>query len=109
MSNLLANAIRHTRAGQGVRVHLEADAQATRISVENPGVQIPDEHLPWLFDRFYRVDPARRRQGEGAGLGLAIVKSIVTAHGGTIRVTSSGGRTQFLIVLPKKAAAAPWR
>lgn len=105
LSNLLANAIRHTPSGQGVRVYLETDTQATRIAVENPGAAIPAEHLPRLFDRFYRVDPSRRRQGEGAGLGLAIVKSIVDAHGGTIGVTSSDRRTRFLIALPKAAAA----
>ncbi|MBK8637014.1 MAG: heavy metal sensor histidine kinase [Chromatiaceae bacterium] len=101
LSNLLTNAIRHTPAGQSVQVYLEADTQGTRITFENPGVQVPAEHLPRLFDRFYRVDPVRRRQGEGAGLGLAIVKSIVTAHGGTIGVTSSEGGTQFVIVLPR--------
>jgi two-component system heavy metal sensor histidine kinase CusS len=107
LSNLLANAIRHTAAGQGVQVHLAADAAATRVTVENPGAPIPAGHLPRLFDRFYRVDPARRRQGEGAGLGLAIVKSIVAAHGGTIGVTSNDGGTRFLIVFPNKAAVAP--
>ena len=100
LSNLVSNAIRHTPSGQAVRVQLEADARGTRIAVENPGTQIPAERLPRLFDRFYRVDPARGRQGEGVGLGLAIAKSIVAAHGGTIGVTSSGGWTRFLIALP---------
>jgi two-component system heavy metal sensor histidine kinase CusS len=100
LSNLLANAIRHTPTGQRVRVHLVANTQGVRIAVENPGAQIPAEHLPRLFDRFYRVDPTRRRQGEGAGLGLAIVKSIVAAHGGTIGVTSSEQKTGLVIALP---------
>jgi two-component system heavy metal sensor histidine kinase CusS len=106
LSNLLANAIRHTPAGRTVRVHLVANSQGVRISVENPGAQIPADHLPRLFDRFYRVDPTRRRQGEGAGLGLAIVKSIVTAHGGTIGVTSSEQKTRLVIVLPSTATGA---
>jgi two-component system heavy metal sensor histidine kinase CusS len=109
LSNLLANAIRHTPAGQVMRVHLEADTESTRISVENPGTQIPPEHLPRLFDRFYRIDPARRRQGEGAGLGLAIVKSIVMAHGGTIGVTSTERGTRFVIVLPNSGLTATRR
>ena len=101
LSNLLANAIRHTPAGQGVRVRLETDAEVTRVRVENPGPAIPVEHLPRLFDRFYRVDPARRRQSEGAGLGLAIVKSICETHGGTIGVKSDDQVTSFMLALPR--------
>lgn len=100
LSNLLANAIRHTAPGERVRVHLEADRQGAQIAVENPGPPIPPELLPRLFDRFYRVDPSRRRQDEGAGLGLAIVKSIVAAHGGTVSASSSTRGTRFLITLP---------
>ncbi|WP_295450633.1 ATP-binding protein [uncultured Thiodictyon sp.] len=100
LSNLLANAIRHTPAGGCVRVHLGAATGATRIAVENPGTPIPAEHRPRLFDRLARVDPARRRQGEGAGLGLAIVKAIVAVHDGRIGVTSDGNTIQILIVLP---------
>ncbi len=59
-----------------------------QVSVENPGTPIAPEHLPRLFDRFYRVDPSRQRKGEGSGIGLAIVKSIVVAHKGTVAVTS---------------------
>lgn len=98
MSNLLANAIRHTAAKNTVWVRLSADQDAIRVVVENPGAEIPSEHLPRLFDRFYRVDPSRQRSGkdsEGAGLGLAIVKSIVTAHGGSVRVSSAAGCTRF--------------
>jgi two-component system heavy metal sensor histidine kinase CusS len=105
LSNLLANAIRHTAAGNTVRVRLASDQSGISVVVENPGPVIPPEHLPRLFDRFYRVDPARQRggegknsgSGEGTGLGLAIVKSIVEAHGGRIRVASAMGLTQFQI------------
>lgn len=97
-SNLLANAICHTAAGNAVRVRLSADRNEIGVSIENPGVDIPPEHLPRLFDRFYRVDASRQRGGEeGAGLGLAIVKSIVTAHGGSVRVSSSDGCTRFYL------------
>lgn len=98
MSNLLANAIRHTAAKNTVWVRLSADQDEIRVVVENPGPEIPSEHLPRLFDRFYRVDPSRQRSGkdsEGAGLGLAIVKSIVTAHGGSVRVSSAEDCTRF--------------
>jgi len=101
LGNLLSNAIRHTPAGETVRVELHAsDENAVSIVVENPGPEIPPEHLPKLFDRFYRIDPSRHRDGGGSGLGLAIVKSIVQAHGGTINVESTAGRTRFQIHLP---------
>ncbi len=100
LSNLLVNAIRHTPKGEQTRVYLDADMRAARIVVENPGPPIPADRLPRLFDRFYRVDPSRRRQDEGAGLGLAIVKSIVAAHGGTVSASSSTRGTRFLITLP---------
>lgn len=99
LGNLISNAIRHTPAGESVRVKLGAAGEGgVYILVENPGAAIPPEHLPRLFDRFYRVDPAR--QEGGTGLGLAIVKSIVEAHGGQIAVESSAGMVRFRIVLP---------
>jgi len=101
LTNLLANAVRHTPAGQAVRVELRAEApQGACVAVENGGPDIPAEHLPRLFDRFYRVDPSRQRGVDGAGLGLAIVKSIVEAHGGRIAVSSGGRRTRFELCLP---------
>jgi len=72
--------------------------------VENARVEIPPEHLSKLFDRFYRIDPSRQRDGSGAGLGLAIVKSIVDVHGGNIDVASGAGRTGFQITLPGPSA-----
>lgn len=100
LSNLISNAIRHTAAGGVVTVRLGEEAGGAAISIENPG-EIPAEHLPRLFDRFYTGDPARRASGEGAGLGLAITQSIVAAHGGCIRVESAGGTTHFRISLPR--------
>lgn len=102
LSNLLSNAIQHTSFGQAVQVRIERlENEAVLISFENPGATIPPQHIPRLFDRFYRADPSRQRNGEGAGLGLAIVKSIIDAHGGKIEVTSAAGRTRFRITLPK--------
>ena len=100
LGNLLSNAIRHTQPGATVIVSLDTAGGETRIVVENPGPDIPAEHLHRLFDRFYRVDPSR--QESGTGLGLAIVKSIVEVHGGRINVTSSGGITRFHILLPAR-------
>lgn len=100
LSNLISNAIRHTPPGQTVQVSLAGQGDKATISVENPGMEIPAEHLPRLFDRFYRVDPSRQRKGDGAGLGLAIVKSIVEAHGGSIAVASTDQSTRFQLTLP---------
>lgn len=100
LSNLLSNAIRHTPAGNTVQVSLSTQPGQIEIRVENTGPAIPPEHLPRLFDRFYRVDPARQRHTEGTGLGLALVKSIVTAHRGEISVNSSEGLTCFRVVIP---------
>jgi two-component system heavy metal sensor histidine kinase CusS len=80
-------------------VRLGNEAGQAVISVENPG-EIPAQHLPRLFDRFYTGDPARRASGEGAGLGLAITRSIVAAHGGSITATSEAGVTRFRVALP---------
>ncbi|HEB0852879.1 Cu(+)/Ag(+) sensor histidine kinase [Citrobacter werkmanii] len=103
MSNLISNAIRYTPKGESVTVRVkEADGQV-QIIVENPGPPIAAEHLPRLFDRFYRVDPSRQRKGEGSGIGLAIVKSIVTAHQGKVSVTSDPRATRFILTLPKHA------
>lgn len=99
LSNLIANAIRHTPAGQTVQVMLDMHGDQATATVENTGDTIPAEHLPRLFDRFYRADPSRQRAGDGAGLGLAIVKSIIDAHDGSIQVASANGRTQFVLKL----------
>jgi len=101
ISNLLSNAIRHTPRDGEIRVLIGADRPGqTELSVVNPGIPIAPEHLPRLFDRFYRVDASRRREGEGAGLGLAIAKSIVEAHGGAISASSAEGILRFAFTIP---------
>ena len=103
IGNLISNGLRHTRAGQDLTVRLQASSRTVELVVENPGPDIPAAHLPRLFDRFYRVDPARRHQvdkGDGTGLGLAIVQSVVHAHGGHVDADSGGGVTRFTISLP---------
>lgn len=102
LSNLLSNALRHAPAGASVMILLDSSPEGgALLSVKNPGLEIPAEHLPRIFDRFYRVDPSRKRQSEGAGLGLAITKSIVDAHEGSIELISERGVTQFTINLPR--------
>jgi two-component system heavy metal sensor histidine kinase CusS len=100
LSNLISNAIQHTSPGKTVQISLVRHGGQATVSVENPGMDIPVEHLPRLFDRFYRVDPSRQRKGDGVGLGLSIVKSIVDAHGGSITVMSADQTTRFQLTLP---------
>ncbi|HDG1699224.1 TPA: Cu(+)/Ag(+) sensor histidine kinase [Kluyvera ascorbata] len=101
INNLLSNAIRYTPRRMSVTVQVSSQDDKVIYSVENPGTPISDEHLPRLFDRFYRVDPSRQRKGENSGIGLAIVKSIIRAHHGKISVTSDTVATRFIIELPK--------
>lgn len=106
LSNLLANAVRHTPSGGEVSVSISGESRgALELAVENTGSTIPAEHLPRLFDRFYRVDASRQRTDEGSGLGLAITKSILAAHGGAVTVTSAEGRTRFVLSLPVRCCA----
>jgi two-component system heavy metal sensor histidine kinase CusS len=104
MNNLLSNALRYTPPGKAVTVSIRNQDNDVELMIENPGTPIPQEHLPKLFDRFYRVDPSRQRKGEGSGIGLAIVKSIVTAHHGKVRVESDEVSTRFILSVPGKAA-----
>lgn len=106
ISNLLSNAIGHTPRGGTVSVQIEPTGDgAMRLSVDNPGEGIAAEHLPRLFDRFYRIDSSRKRSTEGAGLGLAITQSIIAAHRGSVRVESADGKTRFEVILPATIAS----
>lgn len=105
--NLLVNALRYTPSGGLIQISVvreerpEAEEDMLRVSVADTGIGIEPEHLPHLFDRFYRSDQARARSRGGAGLGLAIAKEFVAAHGGTIDVESEPGRgTTFIVRLP---------
>ena len=102
LHNLVANALRHTPSGGVVTVSATVDDGHLLLTVNDTGEGIAPEHLPYIFDRFYRVDRSRARDTGGAGLGLAIVRAIVLAHGGQVRVESEGvGRgSSFVIQLP---------
>ena len=90
LGNLLTNALTHTPGGGRVIVSASSGPDGLIVAVSDTGVGILPEHLPRLFDRFYRPDSARS-SGEGVGLGLAIVKSIAELHGGRASITSRPG------------------
>jgi two-component system heavy metal sensor histidine kinase CusS len=98
--NLLSNAVQHTGAGQVIEVRIEVEEHQVSIGVANPGSPIASEHLPRLFERFYRVDASRSNSGNNHGLGLAIVKAIALMHGGDVFVRSDRGMNTFGIYLP---------
>lgn len=103
LQNLLANALRHTPANGTITICVQPKPGAISLFVADTGDGIPPEHLPHIFNRFYRTDPARSRDRGGAGLGLAIARAIVEAHEGQINVTSEGEPGQgtiFAIQLP---------
>ncbi|PKO56848.1 MAG: two-component sensor histidine kinase [Betaproteobacteria bacterium HGW-Betaproteobacteria-21] len=101
LSNLLANATRFAKRGSVIEINIEAvSSGGVRLSVRNVGPAIPAEHLPRLFDRFYRVDQAREHGDTNHGLGLAIVAAIARMHGGNCFVQSSAGRTTVGVCLP---------
>ena len=99
--NLLDNALAHTPPDGRITVRVRPSREHIVIEVEDTGPGIAPEHLPRLFERFYRADPARARESGGTGLGLAIVKEIAEAHGGTVGVESTLGKgSVFTITLP---------
>ncbi|WP_420793802.1 heavy metal sensor histidine kinase [Pseudomonas fontis] len=103
LSNLVDNALRFTPAGGEIRIEIAQKARHLQLQVANSGTPIDAALLPRLFDRFYRADPARHEgSSEHAGLGLAITQSIVRAHQGSIRASSEGGWTRFVIELPNR-------
>ncbi|MBT9437810.1 MAG: PAS domain-containing protein [Desulfobacterales bacterium] len=100
--NLLDNAIKYSEEGGLVQIEVITTDTEVCISFKDYGIGIPKEHLPRLFERFYRVDKARSRKLGGTGLGLAIVKHIVQTHGGYVTVESEPGEgSNFIIHLPK--------
>jgi signal transduction histidine kinase len=103
VTNLLGNAITYNRPGGSIEVTLSEEDGAAVLRVADTGIGIAAENLPHLFERFYRVDPARSRAAGGSGLGLAICKSIVEGHGGTIDVESTAGvGTTVTVRLPER-------
>lgn len=124
LQNLLSNALAHTPEGGAVKVGAGRVSGRVEVWVSDTGSGIPPEHLPYIFERFYRVDPSRARSTGGSGIGLAISRQLVEAHGGriwaesevakgsTFRFTlppaasSEGGSSPEL--MPSEVAGAPW-
>jgi heavy metal sensor kinase len=99
--NLVDNAIKYTPLRGSVNVSIAVRDSVARLVVADTGIGIPPEHLPHVFERFYRVDKARSRAEGGAGLGLSIVQSIVAAHGGSVEIASQpGSGTQCVVEIP---------
>jgi len=110
ISNLLSNAIRHAPAGSPVAARLSQRAGETSLCVSNAGPPIAAEHLPRLFDRFYRVDKSRLHlASDGTGLGLAITHAIMEAHGGSVTVESDAQGTRFCLRFPAAGSQPPGR
>ena len=101
ISNLLSNALKYTPENGWIRFSISSDNNQIKITLSDNGIGIASEHLPKIFDRFYRVDSARSQQSGGTGLGLAIVKSIVDLHRGKIDITSElDAGTNISIIFP---------
>ena len=103
MLNLSSNAVRYTPSGGQVTLGWRVNASQVQLQVQDTGIGISHEHLPYLFERFYRVNKARSRAEGGVGLGLAISRWIAEAHGGSIHVASTPGKgSTFTVLLPTK-------
>lgn len=104
LTNLIDNAIRHTNAGGHVTLVIDMKNNGLIFEVQDSGAGIPEEDIPFLFDRFYKADKARTRGKKGGtGLGLAIAKNIVQGHDGKISVSSVVGEgTTFSVYLPNR-------
>lgn len=109
LANLLDNALRHTPGGGRVELSAHLDENRVVVQVADTGEGIAADHIPRLFERFYRVDAARDREHGGAGIGLAITKALVEAHDGTITVDSAGAGSgsTFTVSLPAGTSRAP--
>jgi two-component system sensor histidine kinase SenX3 len=106
VTNLVSNAVAYSDPGSAVSVTSRADAGSVEISVVDQGIGIPQEDIDRIFERFYRVDPARHRSTGGTGLGLSIVKHVAATHGGEVRVWSVEGQgSTFTLTLPQHLPA----
>jgi signal transduction histidine kinase len=106
--NILENAVRYTSADGTVSVSLVKKDENALATISDTGIGIPPEHLPHIFERFYRVDKARSRADGGVGLGLAIAKYIAKSHKGNIGVESEVGKgTTFTVSIPLKNSELP--
>lgn len=102
LSNIISNAIKNTDAGGNVYLSADVEGEFVKMSVEDTGAGIPEEDLPYIFEKFYRVDKSRQPENSGTGLGLSIAKKLVELHNGRIQVKSEVNTgTQITIEIPK--------
>ncbi len=107
VSNLVTNAVAYSPDGSTVTVSAKADDATVQIGVSDQGIGIPASEVDRIFERFYRVDPARHRSTGGTGLGLSIVKHVAASHGGDVRVWSVEGQgSTFTLALPRRMPRA---
>ena len=103
VGNLVANAVAYSPAGSTVVIGAKGGESTVDITVTDQGIGIPAQEIDRIFERFYRVDPARHRSTGGTGLGLSIVKHVAASHGGDVRVWSVEGQgSTFTLTLPRK-------
>jgi signal transduction histidine kinase len=102
--NLMENAWKYTPEGGLVRISVEDFPAGTKVVFANTGAGIPERDLPFIFERFYRVEGSRSRDTGGAGIGLAIVKELIEAHGGSVGAESTAGWTRVWFLLPRLEA-----
>jgi two-component system phosphate regulon sensor histidine kinase PhoR len=102
LDNLVDNALKYTPSGGHIGVHWQVRRDQVAVVVEDTGIGIPEQDLPRIFERFYRVDKARSRELGGTGLGLAIVKHLAQSMHGSVRATSQLGQgSTFTVLLPR--------
>jgi two-component system heavy metal sensor histidine kinase CusS len=104
LANLCANAIKYGSPGSKLSIQAIANDEGINLRVSNHGETIPAEHLPRLFERFYRVDESRERSSQSNGLGLSIVATIMQLHNGRYGVSSEDGVTRFELFFPAREA-----
>ncbi len=100
--NIISNGIKYTEQGGIIEITCNEGKNIAIIHIRDSGIGISKEHLPYIFQRFYRADESRTRATGGAGIGLTISKAIIEAHGGNIKVKSEVNEgTEFIIEIPK--------
>ncbi len=100
LRNLFENALKFTPAGGKVSIAAESLREGVKVLVANTGPEIPRDDLPYIFERFYKVDSSRSAERAGAGIGLSIVRELIEAHGGRVGAESSNGETRVWFILP---------